>query len=752
MRSFRFASVVIALAACALPFRARAAAAGIEPDPAEPEPAAIVLDPLEIVADRTPAADNAEIEARRLAGSEPFTGITREEFGRRSNRRAGDIVSRLPGVFMGGAPGENNDARVAGLDKEFTRTQVDGGLLPDGGEKRELQLNRVPADLIQEVRVLRNTSPEFESDGIGGRIDLRFRTIPKQRLTADVRASAGARSNNNDLRQAHSLTIGGRPFGADEPFGFLLAFNVIDDPTTKEKTTEDFSALGVRTKSNLEQEHKSLEARDVYLDLSWFYPSGEFHLKPIRLETTENKTKIADTFDHTKPAASDQSRSLETERKTKLGAGFTLQNIHRFAGLSGPSLDTRIAYHDVAEDKPGKIKEDYAEAASVLGLKKVTVENEDKTETSLAFDSKLTLPLGPDSAHIVKSGVSLRLRERERFKTKTEASSPAFVPVDKTGPKDNYTLEENYYAVFAQDTWTFAPDWTLLVGARYEYVTLAGRTPAQSEQDASFSDLNPSAQLAWRARPDTTFKFAVSRGVNRPKFDELAPYVDTNSNDKDVIGNPALEPARAWKFDLGVDFSRRDLFLAANVFHKAIEGVIEQVATGGDAEGRPGIPDYQTLNVGDGWVRGLELEQRVGFRWTGVPALSGLGLFANQSFFRSEVTDAAGVSKPFNGQPEFLATVGLDYEIGRFYFNTSARHIGERPGDESSADRKLQSSQLILDAAMHVRLTPRLDVFVEASNLADAGNDETTIKANGTRTVKTESTGRAWFAGARYKF
>src|SRR3990167_4161038 len=44
-------------------------------------------------------------EESRLAEPMPNTSIDREQIDNRANRRIGDAVKRMPGVFMGGAPG-----------------------------------------------------------------------------------------------------------------------------------------------------------------------------------------------------------------------------------------------------------------------------------------------------------------------------------------------------------------------------------------------------------------------------------------------------------------------------------------------------------------------------------------------------------------------------------------------------------------------------------------------------------------------
>jgi outer membrane receptor protein involved in Fe transport len=385
----------------------------------------------------------------------------------------------------------------------------------------------------------------------------------------------------------------------------------------------------------------------------------------------------------------------------------------------------------------------------VLGLAKHTIENEDKADRTFAADTKLTLPLGNDFAHMIKAGAAFRTRDRHRLKTKFESSAPAFAPVDKTGPKDNYFIDENYAAFFVQDTWHATQSLTVLGGARFERVEFASRTPATADVERSFNDFNPSLQTLWRVRPDTSLKFAVSRALNRPKFDELSPF-EQDDGKKITLGNPGLAPSRAWKADFGVDFVRRDVFLAVNLFHQEVSGLIESVETG---ERRRNLPIVQVLNVGDGWVRGVELEQRLGLRWANHRLLRGLTFWSNQAWLRSEVTEyATGRIKPFNGQPRFLANLGFDYEIGRVYFTVSARYVGERPGDDASVDLKTQAAEYPVDAALHFRLGRGLSLFVEGNNVTDERKVETTLKADGSRIAKQEATGRAWLAGLRYHF
>ncbi|UJW75347.1 TonB-dependent receptor plug domain-containing protein [Rhizobium sp. SL42] len=96
-----------------------------------------------------------------------------------SGSQAQDFVKRLPGVMTGGAPGEDKDARVLGMDKEYTRTSIDGIVLPDGGEKREFNLDSLPAGLVDSVEVIRGRRADMEADGLAGRIEVKLAEIPE---------------------------------------------------------------------------------------------------------------------------------------------------------------------------------------------------------------------------------------------------------------------------------------------------------------------------------------------------------------------------------------------------------------------------------------------------------------------------------------------------------------------------------------------------------------------------------------------
>lgn len=685
----------------------------------------------------------ASPETKRLSDPVPRSGTNREQIDNRPNRRAGDFIRRMPGVMMGGPPGENKDLRLRGLDKEFTRVQVDGLQIPDGGEKRELQLDRLPAYMIESATIVRNPTAEYESDGLAGRMELKTRPIPKE-FSGDVRLGYGGRDGLDDPIWNGSIMLGGRP--ADW-FGLMGSFTADEDTLRKDMKELEFKSDGSLKKAKVEEEKKGVSSRDAFLDAGFFYPDGEVHVKPLLLNSEEDKFKTKMERDPAKTADKDETAETESEDKQRETAGVALQHLHRFD--APVHLDSVLGYYSVTEDAD-KTKLAYKESASVFKLDKRTLEQESKEDETWNVGSKITVPFEAGVPQELKVGVAFRFRERFRDKTALEIK-PGGAITDTTKPKDAYFLSEDYIAGFVQDQIWVTDRFSVLPGVRVEHVDLTAASRDSTDADRGITDVNPSLHMLCCATDALSLRAAISRAVNRPKFDELSPFEQEDST-KITTGNPNLDPARSWNLDFGAEYSQRDLFLGVNFFQKWVKGVLEEVDTGTDVGGKD---LFQVQNVGDGRVRGVELEQRVGFFWTDVKWLEGLTLWANETLLESKLKDNQGRARPFKEQPGLIANVGLDYELKRTgtIFTFSASHITSRQDFAANDDVKTIEAEWTLDLAARQRLYDGLYAFVEVNNLTGQERFENTRRANGERVEKNDSgVGTSVLFGLSYRF
>lgn len=665
----------------------------------------------------------------------PQTEITRQEFSQRNNLQLGDILQRLPGVVGGGPPGENREVRLRGLDKEFTRIQIDGVTLPDGGEKREFQVNRLPSFLIDEVKIIRNPTAEYESDGIAGRVSVKKTTIPKDFLL-EGRVAVGGYDRLDNTIQNYQVGIGDRP---SPGFGYLAAFSHLNNPIEIER-----SKLFSTGKSEIEGETNQQEYYDTLLDVAAFYPQGEIHFKPVLLIFNLDKEKFKLFQEPRKATTREEER--ETEQRYTYGAGLTHQ--HRFS--SGVRLDTDLGYYVATEDKD-KTKLTYEQGRTGAFLfKKNAPEVEEKRDGVFNLSTTLTIPIKTGLRQEIKLGGAMRLRDRNRDKEKFEIDDRGRRTVT-TEAKDNYKLNENYFAGFIQDQIWLTDRFSLLPGVRVEVVGLTSQDGATREAEKTVTDVNPSLHLLYRATDAISLRAAISRGLNRPKFDELSPF-EQEKGDRITIGSPDLDPARSLNLDIGAEYASKHFLLGVNYFYRDIKGVIQEVDTG-LVRNRKRI--FQVQNVGDGWTSGFELEQRLNLGFTRAKVLKGLTLWANQTFLDSELTDGLGQRQRFKDQPRFVTNLGLDYtyEPSGTTFTISYGYLSRR--DESRADgsTKTIEPQKTLNLAVRQRMGKNVSLFFEATDLLGGDKKvEREIFTNGSTSRKEESVGTRYFLGVSWKF
>lgn len=126
----------------------------------------------------------ADIEQRRQALQERLNSpiskviIPREDIVQFRDRRAGDILRRLPGVVMSSPGVRNRSARLRGLGTQYTQVLINGERISGGGERRDFELDRIPADMIERIEIIKNPSAEFSSDAVAGIVNIVLRQAP----------------------------------------------------------------------------------------------------------------------------------------------------------------------------------------------------------------------------------------------------------------------------------------------------------------------------------------------------------------------------------------------------------------------------------------------------------------------------------------------------------------------------------------------------------------------------------------------
>ncbi len=698
-----------------------------------------------------PALDEIVVTARRLwdylkdrlRSIAPITGTTREEFQKRPNtRRLGDVIDRLPGVFMGGPPNMNKDIRLRGLDKEFTRLEFGGAQIPDVETSRAFQVNRLSPFSVERLTILRNPTAEYESDGIAGRVLVTPRDIP-EKLRVEMEGSGGG-VNGLD-RCEFGKEIGSFRLGIGDRVNPHFGYNLFADwqrsPMENNKDKWTYNPSGALTKREAEDHFLGSNIYNLFLDLAYYYGRGEIHVRPFASILDEKSHRTLLRYQLGK--ADEMELPVETKRHRTEGLTIT----HRHTFENDLTLESDLSYYVGREDKRN-VKPTYKAKAGSFVLDKTAREETENEDAFWQFRTKLIAPFKLWLPQELRTGLVVRPRDRSRTLDKVEIK-PNGTVTDKGASSDDFRLREDYFAFFVQDTIFFTPRLSLTPGVRIERVLLDAKASDGTSRSETLMDVNPTLHLLYRATDHWSFHAAASRTVNRPMFDQLVPFAD-NKGSYYLLGNPALQPAKSCNFDLGTIYATDRLLLGLNLFRKQIKGLIEEVDTGAEMDG---MDVHRYENTGDGWLQGIELEQRLDCTLLH-ERLAGLELWANQTFLRSRVREPGGETRPINNQPRFLTSLGLDYTLRptRTSFGVAARYVGDLVERADNGVRKVERAKWTLDLNVRQKAGKNAEFFAEALNVLDAGQRRYTY-TNGQLTEHEDAyPGRALVVGFRVAF
>ena len=105
----------------------------------------------------------------------PVLIYDRNYFERFEPDSAGDALKRVPSVTFLSDVTESDGARLRGLNPGYTQILINGQRVPGIGDDRSFLLDRIPAELIDRVEIIRSSSADRPADGVAGAINIQLR-------------------------------------------------------------------------------------------------------------------------------------------------------------------------------------------------------------------------------------------------------------------------------------------------------------------------------------------------------------------------------------------------------------------------------------------------------------------------------------------------------------------------------------------------------------------------------------------------
>jgi iron complex outermembrane receptor protein len=290
-------------------------------------------------------------------------------------------------------------------------------------------------------------------------------------------------------------------------------------------------------------------------------------------------------------------------------------------------------------------------------------------------------PEGVNGTHVAEFGY-----QRESYKLRSIEHATADWIAGVQGERNQaFSGRTGIDALYAQDTWKFAPGWKTVLGLRYErWHARDGRTSNATstvEQGSRHDDyFSPKAALAFQASADWVLKASLGRAVRMPTVSEL--YQGGINAAGDLINNdPNLKPERSWTGELTAERKLETGLLRLTAFGERTRDALYSQT---NVLVTPRVTNVQ--NVDRIATKGLELA----YAATDV-GVSGLDLNASTTWTDSKIAQndkfPASVGKWQPRIPEWRATGEATYRMNdRLAATLAARYSGRQYSTLDNAD------------------------------------------------------------------
>jgi outer membrane receptor protein involved in Fe transport len=689
----------------------------------------------------------------------PTLSYDLEYFQRFEPLTVGDALKRVPSVAFLSDVLEADGVRLRGLDPGYTQILINGERVPGAGVDRSFFVDRIPAELIERVEVVRSSSANRSGDAVAGAINI----VLRDALTLDGGYVRGGLLYFDD---GETKGTGGVVYGgALGPGRILLGASAQGRYNPKDKFSARFDEPGGEL-DNVEVQTDVRDGTDYSFNFAYEQPlaGGDFGVDGFFVRT--DREEIENSIEYAEGDISDDAlQTINFNPTDILTDNWALRGRWRGAMAGGETI-LRLGYARI-DDEQFELEEETTfddddtpfPDADVFEGERVDLDIEDREwQARIAHER----PLGGAK---LEFGVDYTDKRRETsiLSSETEVEIEDGESPDLRGDFSDFepvaggvnVIEERRidpYVMLSGEAG--ALKWE--AGLRYETTEVDVEDATVDDDLRSSSNdyglLLPSASLRYSLTENDRIIASAARTVRRPNFSQLSPaLLEGEFGDNDFVGDPGLDPETAWGFDIGYErrLGRRGVF-GVNVFYRDVTDLIELFNTGDFSDEALGnfedafeealeegateeeaqaIAEEELTsfvlaprNTGDGKVYGVEFDLSTPLDFVGLPDT---GVFLNYSWLDSEVNDEFG-ERRFNDQAEYVLNFGFVQDLpslgaafGATYRKQGdafGRVVGEEVRTEYGAD---------LEAFIEKRIGERVVVRLTGSNLLNASKDET---------------------------
>ena len=666
------------------------------PAPATPA-AAAAANKLQQVTVTGSRANDTEARRNSTAGKMVFG---REELDRNGDSNVGEILKRLPGVTMGGAPGRGGGGvRMRGLGNGYTQMLVNGERPPPG-----FSLESLAPDQVERIEVMRGPVAEFSTRAIAGTINIVLREGYQQK---DIQLRVTDSIENGLHSPDISLTVPGKQ-------GALTWLLNASAGVRRERDQSYSFDQDILENGDIQKEQEIFGSGDRRSTRLHLGPRVSYKFENGDTLTYQQFLMHAKSVGTTDSVLSQRVGLVPPEYALSQGASDSTSTftrgfgnwLHRFEG--GAKADIKFGLGGGrSESESGRYH--YAADGALTDR---FFDGDKSRSTSFSFGGKYTKPVG--TGHTLAAGWDIETGSRSTTRVSLDNGLPQF---EDSG--SDLSADTRRIAAFIQDEWDISKTWSAYFGLRWEGIrTESARAGTDVENNTSV--FSPVLHTVWRipGSEKDQVRASYTHSYKSPDLNDLiaAPtFSRLNSATRpDRIGNPDLKPELAKGIDLAYEhYLGRNGIISASAFVRNIDNLMRR-----EISLRNGRWVSSPANIGSARTSGIELEAK--FQLAELMANApDVDFRANYSRFWSDVEGIPGPDNRLDQQAEQTANIGFDYRlkavpltVGGGFNWTPAIEVQTSLTERVSTGPKRQ-----LDLYGLWKFTPDLHLRVSGSNL-----------------------------------
>jgi ferric enterobactin receptor len=451
---------------------------------------------------------------------------------------ATDVLKKIPQVSV------DVDGNVQLSGSGGVRFLINGKPSTAFGSNIADVLQSIPASQIKSVEVITNPGAKYDAQGLGGIINIILKTNKAKGYNGNLSLTAGTRQENgsfnfnvrNNNFGMHAFVSANKRLNAKTPtFSKRLTY----DSTIENELIQDgagtFERHGFMAGAGFDRTYKKLNSFSGSVSYDDFGNGADRYT---------NQSLQLDKGSATPPVL---SRANTNYRSTDKSVDASL-NYKRTFAKEDQELEIDISTSFGKEKYVSESEQKSMPKDSLFyGSRNVNPGKTNETEITIDY----TQPMKED----IIFGIGGKTSFYNISSTSNVQSFEPFLQAYKpdTSLANDLGYHQKVYAAYAELSFPVLNWFDAKIGGRYER-TVIHATYANAQQQAiipAYNTFVPSVYFSKKINDKQTVKLSYSKRIERPDYEDLNPFVNTNDPKNLSAGNSNLLPEIGHRFELG---------------------------------------------------------------------------------------------------------------------------------------------------------------------------------------------------------